>query len=158
MYSTTWCGYCRRLKKQLDESGISYVEIDIEQDPASAEFVGSVNGGNHVVPTVKFADGSTATNPSLAAVKQTLATLPDRLDRLLRADPRGPHGTFYALDQLSSSAQDSTIVRAMEIDPGSSSRAPWFCADQSPTASAVRTSARVNQWASAISPSEKASG
>lgn len=75
MYSTTWCGYCRRLKTQLDESGISYVEIDIEEDPASAEFVGSVNGGNHVVPTVKFADGSTATNPSLAAVKQTLAAL-----------------------------------------------------------------------------------
>ncbi|QBS40959.1 mycoredoxin [Nocardia sp. CS682] len=75
MYSTTWCGYCRRLKKQLDESGISYIEIDIEQDPASAEFVGSVNGGNHVVPTVKFADGSTATNPSLVDVKKALAAL-----------------------------------------------------------------------------------
>ena len=36
MYSTPWCGYCRRLKKQLDESGIGYVEIDIEPDPASA--------------------------------------------------------------------------------------------------------------------------
>ncbi|NEW25340.1 mycoredoxin [Nocardia cyriacigeorgica] len=75
MYSTTWCGYCRRLKKQLDEAGITYVEIDIEQDPASAEFVGSVNGGNHVVPTVKYSDGSTATNPSLAQVKQALATI-----------------------------------------------------------------------------------
>ncbi|QIS15139.1 mycoredoxin [Nocardia arthritidis] len=75
MYSTTWCGYCRRLKKQLEEAGISYVEIDIEQDPASAEFVGSVNGGNHVVPTVKYADGSTATNPSLAQVKQALAAM-----------------------------------------------------------------------------------
>ncbi|PXX69065.1 mycoredoxin [Nocardia tenerifensis] len=75
MYSTTWCGYCRRLKKQLDESGISYVEIDIEEDPASAEFVGSVNGGNHVVPTVKYADGSTATNPTLVDVKQALAAL-----------------------------------------------------------------------------------
>ncbi len=75
MYSTTWCGYCRRLKKQLDEAGISYVEIDIEQDPASAEFVGSVNGGNHVVPTVKYSDGSTATNPSLAQVKQALAAI-----------------------------------------------------------------------------------
>ncbi len=72
IYSTTWCGYCRRLKKQLDENGIGYVEIDIEDDPASAEFVGSVNGGNHVVPTVKFADGSTATNPSLAEVKKAL--------------------------------------------------------------------------------------
>lgn len=72
IYSTTWCGYCRRLKKQLDESGISYVEIDIEHDPASADFVGSVNGGNHVVPTVKYADGSTATNPTLVQVKQAL--------------------------------------------------------------------------------------
>ncbi|TQF73221.1 mycoredoxin [Rhodococcus spelaei] len=72
IYSTTWCGYCRRLKKQLDESGIGYIEIDIEDDPASAEFVGSVNGGNHVVPTVKFADGSTATNPTLVDVKKAL--------------------------------------------------------------------------------------
>ncbi|RVW05818.1 mycoredoxin [Rhodococcus xishaensis] len=72
MYSTTWCGYCRRLKKQLDENDISYVEVDIEQDPTSAEFVGSVNGGNHVVPTVKYADGSTATNPTLLQVKTAL--------------------------------------------------------------------------------------
>jgi mycoredoxin len=75
MYSTTWCGYCRRLKKQLDEAGITYTEVDIEQDPAAAEFVGSVNGGNHVVPTVKYADGSTATNPSLVQVRQALAAI-----------------------------------------------------------------------------------
>ncbi|MET4048562.1 mycoredoxin [Rhodococcus sp. UYP5] len=73
VYSTTWCGYCRRLKTQLDEAGIEYKEIDIEKDPASAEFVGSVNGGNHIVPTVLFADGTTATNPSLAAVKSALS-------------------------------------------------------------------------------------
>jgi len=73
MYSTTWCGYCRRLKKQLEEAGISYVEVDIENDPASADFVGEVNGGNHVVPTVKFVDGSTATNPTLADVKKVLS-------------------------------------------------------------------------------------
>nr|WP_068146375.1 mycoredoxin [Rhodococcus corynebacterioides] len=72
MYSTSWCGYCRRLKTQLDENGIAYTEIDIEADPASAEFVGSVNGGNHVVPTVKYSDGTTATNPSLAQVRKAL--------------------------------------------------------------------------------------
>lgn len=72
IYSTTWCGYCRRLKTQLDEAGIGYNEVDIEQDPASAEFVGSVNNGNHIVPTVKFGDGTTATNPSLADVKKAL--------------------------------------------------------------------------------------
>ena len=44
-------------------------------DPAAADFVGSVNGGNHVVPTVKFADGSTLTNPSANEVKAKLAAL-----------------------------------------------------------------------------------
>jgi mycoredoxin len=70
MYSTTWCGYCQRLKKQLDREGIAYTEINIEQDPASAAFVEKANGGNQTVPTVLFADGSTLTNPSLAQVKQ----------------------------------------------------------------------------------------
>ena len=57
----------------LRSDGISYDEVDIEQDPAAAEFVGSVNGGNRTVPTVKFADGSTLTNPSAAQVKAKLA-------------------------------------------------------------------------------------
>ncbi|MFF2556323.1 mycoredoxin [Nocardia sp. NPDC058058] len=75
MYSTTWCGYCRRLKTQLDEAGITYSVIDIEENPDAAEFVGSVNNGNHVVPTIKYRDGSTATNPSLAQVKKALADI-----------------------------------------------------------------------------------
>ncbi|MFH9661900.1 mycoredoxin [Streptomyces sp. NPDC017248] len=73
MYSTTWCGYCRRLKSQLDREGIAYSEINIEQDPESAAFVEKANDGNQTVPTVLFPDGSTLTNPSLAQVKQKLA-------------------------------------------------------------------------------------
>ncbi|OBI86955.1 mycoredoxin Mrx1 [Mycobacterium asiaticum] len=73
LYSTTWCGYCFRLKTALKAQGISYDEVDIEQDPAAAEFVSSVNGGNRTVPTVKFADGSTLTNPSANEVKAKLA-------------------------------------------------------------------------------------
>ncbi|MCV7066730.1 mycoredoxin [Mycolicibacterium farcinogenes] len=72
MYTTTWCGYCRRLKTALKAEGIEWTEVDIEQDPAAAEFVGSVNGGNHVVPTLKFADGSTLTNPTIKQVKAKL--------------------------------------------------------------------------------------
>jgi mycoredoxin len=72
MYSTTWCGYCRRLKSQMDREGIAYNEINIEQDPESASFVEKANGGNQTVPTVLFADGSTLTNPSLAQVKQKI--------------------------------------------------------------------------------------
>ncbi|GAA4904345.1 mycoredoxin [Stackebrandtia albiflava] len=73
MYSTTWCGYCRRLKSQMDREGIEYQVIDIEEDPASAEFVMSVNGGNQTVPTVRFEDGSALTNPTIVQVKQKLA-------------------------------------------------------------------------------------
>ncbi|WP_377269498.1 mycoredoxin [Peterkaempfera sp. SMS 1(5)a] len=72
MYSTTWCGYCRRLKGQMDREGIAYTEVNIEHDPASAQFVESVNNGNQTVPTVLFADGSALTNPSLAQVKAKL--------------------------------------------------------------------------------------
>lgn len=57
----------------LKSNKIAYEAVDIEQDPAAAEFVGSVNGGNKTVPTVKFADGSTLTNPSAAEVKAKLA-------------------------------------------------------------------------------------
>lgn len=72
MYTTSWCGFCARLKTGLKASGIPWQEIDIELNPDAAEFVGSVNGGNHVVPTVLYADGTTATNPSIADVKKKL--------------------------------------------------------------------------------------
>ncbi|WP_018685183.1 mycoredoxin [Actinokineospora enzanensis] len=73
MYSTTWCGYCRRLKTLLDAEGIEFVEVDIEHTPAAADFVMSVNGGNQTVPTLHFPNGSALTNPSLAQVKAQLA-------------------------------------------------------------------------------------
>ncbi|MGL5853532.1 MAG: mycoredoxin [Phycicoccus sp.] len=73
MYSTTWCGYCRRLKLQLDREGIGFTEVDIERDADAADHVMSVNGGNRTVPTVVFPDGSTATNPSIAEVRTRLA-------------------------------------------------------------------------------------
>lgn len=73
VYTTSWCGYCHRLITVLKSNGIPYDQVDIERDPAAAEFVGSVNGGNRTVPTVKFSDGSTLTNPSAADVKAKLA-------------------------------------------------------------------------------------
>lgn len=72
MYSTSWCGYCRRLKGQLDREGIAYTEVNIELDPESAKFVETVNNGSQLVPTVLFPDGSALANPSLAQVKQKL--------------------------------------------------------------------------------------
>ena len=73
MYSTPWCGYCHRLRSQLDREGIAYTEVNIEQHPQSAEFVMKVNGGNQTVPTLLFPDGSAATNPAINEVKARLS-------------------------------------------------------------------------------------
>jgi mycoredoxin len=75
MYTTPWCGFCRNLKKQLARDGIEMAEVDIEQDPAAAEFVMSVNGGNQTVPTVVLPDGTTLVNPSAAQVRERLAAV-----------------------------------------------------------------------------------
>jgi mycoredoxin len=72
MYSTPWCGYCHRLRAQMDREGIAYEVVDIEAHPEAAEIVMSVNGGNQTVPTVVFPDGSALTNPSVAQVKEKL--------------------------------------------------------------------------------------
>ena len=75
MYSTPWCGYCHRLKSQLDREGIVYDVIDIEQQPEAAAIVESANNGNQTVPTLVYTDGTAQTNPSLAQVKEKLAAL-----------------------------------------------------------------------------------
>ena len=75
MYTTPWCGYCRRLKSQLAREGIEILEVDIEREPGAAEYVMTVNGGNQTVPTVLFPDGSTLTNPSVREIRQRMADL-----------------------------------------------------------------------------------
>jgi mycoredoxin len=74
MYSTPWCGYCHRLRGQLDREGVSYTVIDIEEQPEAAAYVREVNDGFETVPTVVFADGSALTNPSLAQVLARVAS------------------------------------------------------------------------------------
>jgi mycoredoxin len=73
LFTTTWCGYCVRLKSQLEREGIDYVEVDIESDPEAAALVAKANDGDLTVPTLVFADGSTLSNPSIAQVSQRLA-------------------------------------------------------------------------------------
>jgi len=47
----------------------------MNQEIQYAPFVELVNGGNRVVPTLLFSDGSSLTNPSVIAVKEKIASL-----------------------------------------------------------------------------------
>jgi len=73
MYTTSWCGYCVRLKHGLERAGIPFDEVNIEQVEGAADVVMQVNGGNRTVPTVLFEDGTALTNPSVAQVQAQLA-------------------------------------------------------------------------------------
>ncbi len=73
MYTTTWCGYCVRLKRQMESAGITFDEVNIEQVAGAAEVVEQANGGNQTVPTLVFADGTAMTNPSLRQITDHLA-------------------------------------------------------------------------------------
>jgi mycoredoxin len=76
MYTTSWCGYCVRLKKLMQREGIEFAEVNIETDESAADLVMRANGGNRTVPTLVFADGSALTNPSIDQVKSQLAAQP----------------------------------------------------------------------------------
>lgn len=58
IYTTTWCGDCRNAKRYLKEQGVSFEEIDIEEDEQAAEFVMQANRGLQKVPTFEV-DGRT---------------------------------------------------------------------------------------------------
>lgn len=74
VYSTPWCGYCTRLKRQMGRAGLSYVDVDIESDPEAERFVRAVNGGTATVPVVALPGGQALPNPSLAQVLEALGT------------------------------------------------------------------------------------
>jgi mycoredoxin len=68
VYTTQWCGDCRRSKRWLDEHKVPYENIDIEREPAAAAYVAEVNHGAQSVPTIIFPDGSVLVEPSNATL------------------------------------------------------------------------------------------
>ena len=72
VYSTTWCGHCIRLKRQMTESGISFVEVDIEEHEQFGDQIAARTGGFRTVPSVQVGE-ELLVNPSILEVKGALA-------------------------------------------------------------------------------------
>jgi glutaredoxin 3 len=45
VYSTRWCGYCVRAKTLLENRGIEYEEISLDNDPAFRQKLFDLTGG-----------------------------------------------------------------------------------------------------------------
>lgn len=75
MYSADWCGDCRRSKRLLDELGVAYDIIDVENTPGAPEKVKEINGGAQSIPVIVFADGTHLTEPSDPDLRKKLEDL-----------------------------------------------------------------------------------
>ncbi len=63
MYTTPWCGDCRRAKQFLRERGVAFREVNIDEEPEAEEFVLRVNDGRRRVPTFEVGGRYFACSP-----------------------------------------------------------------------------------------------
>jgi glutaredoxin 3 len=56
MYTTNWCPYCARARTLLRRKGVSFLDIDIDEDPRRREEMIRRAGGLTSVPQI-FIDG-----------------------------------------------------------------------------------------------------
>jgi mycoredoxin len=75
MYGAEWCGDCRRSQRLLNELGIDYSYINIEEVAGAADKVVEINGGAQSIPVVMFSDGTHLTEPSDPDLRKKLESL-----------------------------------------------------------------------------------
>lgn len=56
MYCRSWCPDCARARRWLDDRGIPYIEIDVEQNPQDRMHAESLNDGRLHTPTFVVGD------------------------------------------------------------------------------------------------------
>jgi mycoredoxin len=76
VYSTTWCGDCRRARRVIAEAGLTYREIDIERNADAARLVECLNDGLRSVPTILLPDGRTLVEPTASTLAAALRSFP----------------------------------------------------------------------------------
>jgi mycoredoxin len=53
LYTTRWCVDCWRAKQFLDERGVLYEEVDVDEDTQAEELIVRVNEGRRKIPTIE---------------------------------------------------------------------------------------------------------
>lgn len=51
VYGNPWCGDCRRAKKFLQDRGIAFHEVNVDENPEAIALVMRVNDGRRKIPT-----------------------------------------------------------------------------------------------------------
>jgi glutaredoxin-like protein len=75
IYGADWCGDCKRARRILNQSQVSYEWIDIDKDKEAEQYVIKTNRGFRSIPTILFPDGTILVEPSNSALTQKLKVL-----------------------------------------------------------------------------------
>ena len=100
LYGADWCPDCRRAKAYLQDNGISYQFIDIEQNDWAIETVEQINGGKRSIPTLQI-DGVAYTNPDNVTLRDVLKIQEEKVDHcydtiIIGAGAAGMTASIYA--------------------------------------------------------------
>ena len=63
IYSAGWCPDCWRTKKFLKERGVTFREVNVEEDDEAEELVLRVNHGKRKIPTLQIGERYFACSP-----------------------------------------------------------------------------------------------
>ena len=79
MYSTSWCPYCTRARRLLEEKGVAFEEIDVDARPeARSEMI--ARSGRRTVPQIFIGETHVGGSDDLHALEAS-----GRLDPLLKS-------------------------------------------------------------------------
>jgi glutaredoxin 3 len=78
VYTTSYCGYCRRAKELLSARGVAFQEIDVTGDDAAREELVRISGGLRTVPQIFIGELHVGGYTDLAALQTA-----GKLDELL---------------------------------------------------------------------------
>jgi mycoredoxin len=71
VYSTSWCGDCHRLMRELRDHQIPFEERDIEKSQTDYQTMMGYTHGKRVIPTVEI-NGKILINPNYSQVAEAL--------------------------------------------------------------------------------------
>lgn len=72
LYTTTWCGYCKRARAYFNQKGIPFVEKDVERDPVAGQEAMVKSGGSGGVPVIDI-DGTIIQGFDVMGIERALA-------------------------------------------------------------------------------------
>ncbi|HEU0021892.1 MAG TPA: glutaredoxin domain-containing protein [Dehalococcoidia bacterium] len=72
VYGAEWCPDCHRSKNFLEQQGVPFEWIDVDQNAEAQDYVRQVNQDRLIIPTLVFPDGSVMVEPSNSALARKL--------------------------------------------------------------------------------------